>query len=155
VQVPLALARADALHALSRRRDAISHLERALLLAQPPGIRRPFAEAAPWIRRWLDTEGPADRHTWLALDPGRVGDEGSASRAVSDGEAAFLVSEPLTERELEVLRLVAEPMTSREVGEALHLSLHTVKTHLRSILRKLSASSRNQAVRRARSLELI
>jgi len=155
VQVPLALARADALHALSRRRDAISHLEGALRLARPPGIRRPFVEAAPWVRRWLATEDPADRPAWLAPDPGRVGAEGGAARAVSDGEAAFLVSEPLTERELQVLRLVAEPMTSREVAEALHLSLHTVKTHLRSILRKLSASSRNQAVRRARSLELI
>jgi LuxR family maltose regulon positive regulatory protein len=155
VQVPLALARADALLALSRRRDAISHLEGALRLARPPGIRRPFAEAAPWVRRWLDTEGPSDRYAWLAPDAGRGGAEGGATRAASDGEAPFLVSEPLTERELEVLRLVAEPMTSREVAEALHLSLHTVKTHVRSILRKLSASSRNEAVRRARSLELI
>jgi LuxR family transcriptional regulator, maltose regulon positive regulatory protein len=86
---------------------------------------------------------------------GQSGDAPDRQAPPSTDEAPPLVTEPLTERELEVLRLVAEPMTSREVAEALHLSVHTVKTHLRSILRKLSASSRHQAVRRARRLGLI
>jgi LuxR family maltose regulon positive regulatory protein len=155
VAVRLALARAEALHALSRRRDAVDQLADALDLARPAGIRRPFAEAAPWVRSWLDTRGPAARYAWVGAVGAGGADASDPQAPPSTDEAPALVTEPLTERELEVLRLVAEPMTSREVAEVLHLSLHTVKTHLRSILRKLSASSRHQAVRRARRLGLI
>jgi LuxR family maltose regulon positive regulatory protein len=65
------------------------------------------------------------------------------------------VAQPLTDRELEILRLVAQPMSSREVAETLHLSPNTVKTHLSSIYRKLAAPTRNQAVRRARTLGIL
>jgi LuxR family maltose regulon positive regulatory protein len=54
-----------------------------------------------------------------------------------------------------VLRLLATNLTQREIGRELFLSLNTVKSHTRSIFRKLGASSREQAVGRARELELI
>ena len=153
--VRLVLARAEVLEALSRPREAAEALADALDLARPAGIRRPFAEAAPWVRRRLDSEGAAARYAWVATQRSGLDATGRAGSTANEDEVPGLVTEPLTGRELEVLRLVAEPMTSREVADALHLSLHTVKTHLRSILRKLSASSRHQAVRRARSLGLI
>ena len=61
----------------------------------------------------------------------------------------------LSERELGVLRLLASDLTQREIGNELFLSLNTVKSHTRSIFRKLGVSGREQAVARARELELI
>jgi LuxR family maltose regulon positive regulatory protein len=61
----------------------------------------------------------------------------------------------LSERELGVLRLLAGDLTQREIGSQLYLSLNTVKSHTRSIFRKLGVSGRDEAVARARELELI
>ena len=61
----------------------------------------------------------------------------------------------LSEGELRVLRLLASNLTQREIGAELYLSLNTIKSHTRSIFRKLGASTREQAVARARELELI
>jgi LuxR family maltose regulon positive regulatory protein len=61
----------------------------------------------------------------------------------------------LSERELGVLRLLASDLTQREIGNELFLSLNTVKSHTRSIFRKLGVSGRAAAVARGRELELI
>jgi LuxR family transcriptional regulator, maltose regulon positive regulatory protein len=61
----------------------------------------------------------------------------------------------LTERELSVLRLLAGELSRREIAEALFVSLDTVKTHTRGIYRKLGASTREEAVRRAREAGLV
>ena len=63
--------------------------------------------------------------------------------------------EELSEAEARVLRLLASELTQREIGAELYVSLNTIKSHTRSIFRKLGASSREQAVARARELELI
>jgi LuxR family maltose regulon positive regulatory protein len=63
--------------------------------------------------------------------------------------------EPLTPRELTVLRLLATTMSTGEIATELCLSVNTVKTHLASIYRKLPASRRREALVRARDLELI
>jgi len=63
--------------------------------------------------------------------------------------------EELSEGEVRVLRLLASELTQREIGAELYLSLNTIKSHTRSIFRKLGASSRGQAVARARELKLI
>jgi LuxR family maltose regulon positive regulatory protein len=64
-------------------------------------------------------------------------------------------ADALSERELGVLRLLATDLTQREIGSHLYLSLNTVKSHTRSIFRKLGVSGREQAVARARELELL
>ena len=61
----------------------------------------------------------------------------------------------LSEGEFRVLRLLASDLTQREIGAELYLSLNTIKSHTRSIFRKLGASSREQCVARARELELL
>jgi LuxR family maltose regulon positive regulatory protein len=61
----------------------------------------------------------------------------------------------LTDRELAVLRLLRSELSLREIGAALYVSLNTVKTHSRGIYRKLDASSRQEAVNRARELGLV
>jgi LuxR family maltose regulon positive regulatory protein len=63
--------------------------------------------------------------------------------------------DPLTQRELTVLRLLATTMSTVEIADELCLSVNTVKTHLAAIYRKLPATRRREAVSRARELELI
>jgi DNA-binding NarL/FixJ family response regulator len=58
------------------------------------------------------------------------------------------VLEPLTPREIEVLRLLADGLANREIASRLSISEHTIKFHIRSILGKLGASSRTEAVSR-------
>ena len=66
-----------------------------------------------------------------------------------------LAVETLTEREREVLRHVSGMLNTAEVASEMYISINTVKAHLKSIYRKLAATHRGEAVRRARQLELI
>jgi LuxR family maltose regulon positive regulatory protein len=61
----------------------------------------------------------------------------------------------LSERELVVLRALTGPLSEREIGRELYLSHNTIHSHTRSIYRKLSVSSRNQAIRRGRELGIL
>jgi LuxR family maltose regulon positive regulatory protein len=63
--------------------------------------------------------------------------------------------EPLTQRELTILRFLATSMSTSEIADELCLSVNTVKTHIAAIYRKLPATRRREAVIRARELELI
>ena len=69
--------------------------------------------------------------------------------------AAPMVVERLSAREREVLTHASGMLSTAEIAAEMFLSVNTVKTHFRSIYRKLSATHRNEAVRRARQLELI
>jgi LuxR family maltose regulon positive regulatory protein len=69
-------------------------------------------------------------------------------------QAATLV-EPLSERELEVLRLIAQGHSNQQIADALIVSVGTVKKHLNNIFGKLGVESRTQAVARARALSLL
>jgi LuxR family maltose regulon positive regulatory protein len=87
----------------------------------------------------------------LASPAGGPGD----SMAPGAGGVDPVIIEPLTEREREVLRHLAAAMSTEEVAQAMFVSVNTVRTHVRGILRKLGVSRRNQAIRRARQLQLI
>ena len=63
--------------------------------------------------------------------------------------------EPLSERELEVLRLVADGLSNREIADALILAVGTVKAHVHNIYGKLGVQSRTQAIARAMKLDLL
>lgn len=66
-----------------------------------------------------------------------------------------LLLEPLSQRELEILRLIAQGLSNQEIGERLFLSLSTVKGHNRRIFDKLQVQRRTEAVARAREAGLL
>jgi ATP/maltotriose-dependent transcriptional regulator MalT len=70
-------------------------------------------------------------------------------------ETQTALADPLSERELEVLRLVAAGLSNPEIAEHLFLSTGTVKRHVYNIFMKLDASSRVNAISRARELNLL
>ncbi|HEX7628796.1 MAG TPA: LuxR C-terminal-related transcriptional regulator, partial [Candidatus Methylomirabilis sp.] len=136
-------------------------LERSLRLAAPERLRRPFREASPQVRQLLrgDPQLAAD-NSWLgsatlddvhALPPPRGAEPDH--RPARPAPSALL--EPLTEKEREVLGHLAELLTTDEIAGTMFVSVNTVRTHVRNILRKLDASRRNEAVRRARELGII
>jgi LuxR family maltose regulon positive regulatory protein len=78
---------------------------------------------------------------------------GGTGRAVSLGQARLV--DPLSDRELSVLRLLPSRLSNREIGDELFVSLNTVKSHLKTVYRKLDVESRDAAVRRARQLGIL
>ena len=65
------------------------------------------------------------------------------------------VIQDLSDREMEVLQHLAGMLSTAEIAATMFISVNTVRTHIRSILRKLAVSRRNQAVRRARERGLL
>ncbi|MFF0341822.1 LuxR C-terminal-related transcriptional regulator [Kribbella sp. NPDC004875] len=131
------------------------YLERALRLAAPEQLRRPFAEAPPPLRNLLQPSGDLLRqHPWLRVPNTSDGRDRAASRwGVPRSE--LVVTASLTSKEHEVLEYLAELLTTEEIARTMYVSVNTVRSHVRSILRKLSASRRNEAVRRAWELGLL
>jgi LuxR family maltose regulon positive regulatory protein len=69
--------------------------------------------------------------------------------------AGHPLPEPLSERELEVLRLLGEGLTNQQIAGRLFIVVGTVKKHTSNIYGKLGASNRTQAIARARELNLL
>ncbi|MGN9775405.1 LuxR C-terminal-related transcriptional regulator [Micromonospora sp. H33] len=129
-------------------------LEQALDLAGPEGIRRPFTRAEPGVRDLLAAHLDTGTAHWPTVsDLVRGADEPVERSPAEAGPAAL--DEPLTERELTILRYLQSILSNVEIAAELSLSVNTVKTHVRNIYRKLDASRRREAVRRARDLRLI
>jgi LuxR family maltose regulon positive regulatory protein len=105
-------------------------------------------------RAWLEE---ARIELASARDSGIVADRlvEAEQRLAAAPPRAPAAGEPLSDRELAVLHLMATELTQREIGRELYLSLNTVKTHARNIFRKLGASSRDDAVSRARDRGLL
>jgi LuxR family maltose regulon positive regulatory protein len=138
--------------------SAARALDRSLRLAAPERLRRPFREAPREVRRLFRRhEELARQHGWVGIDrPLTVAEIPEQRTAAPTGsESAVLLIEPLTEKEREVLGHLADLLTTEEIAAAMFVSVNTVRTHVRNILRKMSASRRNEAVRRARELGII
>jgi LuxR family transcriptional regulator, maltose regulon positive regulatory protein len=128
-------------------------LAAALRLAEPEQLRLPFVLERSWISPVLRPDlDLTEAHRRLLPDPGHA--RLPAPPADPD-QAPALPAEPLSDREREVLRHISGMLSTAEVASEMYISVNTVKTHLRTIYRKLAASRRGEAVRRARQLELI
>jgi LuxR family transcriptional regulator, maltose regulon positive regulatory protein len=146
------------------RRNASGHAvalaNHALRLAATELLRRPFREAGPTARRLLATTPTLAReHRWL--DPRTPPPAGPALPRQREpvletlAEQAPPVVEKLTPKELEVLGHLEELLTTEEIAAKMFVSVNTVRTHVRSILRKLGVNRRHAAVRRARKLGIL
>lgn len=129
-------------------RAAASALDRALALAELEPFRDAFLLNGPQVQELLESQ--ADTGTaHPALLEALLDDVGD------DPATAAALPEPLTEREQQILRYLPTMLTNAEIGAEMFVSLNTVKTHLRSIYRKLDANGRADAVERARRLGLL
>lgn len=150
--VRAALVRAQAADAVGDRATALRFVARALKEARHERLRRPFVDAGPWIRPLLGAP-PLDRLAagWLT----RGGPAAPYGPSAPDAERRPPVVEELSGRERDVLRRLALMMSTQEIAADLYVSVNTVKTHLKSVYRKLAVNRRGEAVRRARELGLL
>ncbi|MDF1513362.1 MAG: LuxR C-terminal-related transcriptional regulator [Anaerolineae bacterium] len=129
---------------------AIEVLEKALTLAHPGGYVRTFTERGAPMIKLLRQAGAHDR---CVEDVQRLL-KGPVPVAAPYREQHGLV-EPLSTRELDVLRLLADHLTSSEISQQLYISTNTVRYHLKNIYTKLHVHSRRDAVLRAQELHLV
>ena len=157
--------RALALAAHGDHASALGTLAEALTLACPQGYVRVLADEGAPMRVLLAQLSAARRgqqHAARRIDPGYLAALlracGQAGAAPPPGRAAAAppgLAEPLTDRELDVLRLIAAGKSNQRIAHDLFVALDTVKTHVTHILGKLGAANRTEAAARARQLGLI
>ena len=144
---------------------ALAALARALALAEPEGYVRVFVDEGEPMAALL---AQAARHRasvaayatrLLAAFPKTMDDERGTMKELSVVQSsAFSLQplvEPLSERELEVLRLLAEGHDNAAIARALVVAVSTVKSHVNHIFGKLGVGNRLEAVLRARQLNLV
>ncbi|MHC1781214.1 MAG: LuxR C-terminal-related transcriptional regulator [Anaerolineaceae bacterium] len=145
-----------ALQANSEKEAAVNALAEALVLSEPGGFIRIFLdEGRPMETLLRETTGQGIQSEYIgrlltAFDNGGPG-RGEQPPALNSEE----LIDPLSDRELEVLRLIAEGKSNREIGEELFLALSTVKGHSQKIFDKLQVQRRTEAVARARELGVL
>lgn len=135
------------------KRNCFEVLHQALIITQETGIIRPMldtgVEMVQIIKEYVTRNTYQDI---IALD--------FIQNLLKEFEKEYLqtqhgLSDPLTERELEVLRLLAAGFTNQEIGNQLFLALGTVKKHSYTIYQKLGVKNRIQAVEKSRELRII
>jgi LuxR family maltose regulon positive regulatory protein len=149
------------LQALTRQRlgdipAALACLERAVTLAEPEGYVRVFVdEGQPMasLLRAAAKQGTAGNYVRRLL--AAIGASGASGATEHDSPVKQALIEPLSERELEVLRLLGTDLDGPAIARELMVSLHTVRTHTKHIYAKLAVTNRRAAVRRAQELDLV
>jgi len=138
---------------------ALPPLERALTLAEPEGYVRVFVGEGPPMALLLTTVA-RQRAGWdyvRRLLAACVQDGGTTPSATPGDQAALpsRLVEPLSERELDVLRLLATDLGGPDIARRLFVSINTMRSHTKSIYAKLGVTNRRAAVRRAEDLNLL
>jgi LuxR family maltose regulon positive regulatory protein len=121
-----------------------------LTLAEPEGYVRIFVDEGPHMASLLKAGA---KH---GIAPSYVHRLLTALNTTADGAPASQgLIEPLSERELEVIRLLGTDLDGPEIARQLVVSLNTVRTHTKNIYAKLGVNNRRAAVRRAQELDLM
>jgi LuxR family maltose regulon positive regulatory protein len=145
-------------HAVANSQTAIDFLGQALVLAESQG----------YIRLFVDEGRPMAELLRFAVSHNLSTDYASRLLAAFPNHelSAFptdrqliintpMLAEPLSEREIEVLRLIAEGYKYKEIAERLVVSINTVRHHTRNVYGKLEVNNRTQAIGKAKELHLL
>jgi LuxR family maltose regulon positive regulatory protein len=127
--------------------EALKILAEGLKLSQPEGFIRSYVEAGTGLIPLLQESARR------GIMPDYIGQILSAFHA--NAKLALPLVEPLSERELEVLRLMTAGLSNREIAEKLVISTGTAKTHAHNVCGKLGVRNRTEAASRAKELELV
>jgi LuxR family maltose regulon positive regulatory protein len=138
-----------ALQAQGERTHALAALQRAVTLAEPEGHARVLIDLGPPIASLLRTLAKQPASPYLRR---LIAALSTTEPAQPQGQPLV---DPLSERELDVLRLLASELDGPAIARHLVVSLNTVRTHTKNIYAKLGVNSRRAAVRRAEELDLL
>jgi LuxR family maltose regulon positive regulatory protein len=154
--------------------QAITVLGQALSFAEPGGYIRTFVDEGPRMAELLTMllkakqKGRLAEYTFTAdyasrlllafgssEQPQEVKPNSATSFHTKDGSIVQPLLAPLSERELEVLRLIVAGLSNQQIAQQLVVEKNTLKTHIKHLYRKLHISSRTRAIARARELNLL
>ena len=134
-------------HERGEMEEKQSVLNQALLLAEPEGFIRIFLDEGERVVNMLRRAAARKDSSGYVRTILSVADDAPSAKIPHP--------DPLSEREIEVLRLIADGLSNSEIGERLFITTGTVKVHASNIYRKLGVSGRVQAVAWARDLNLL
>ena len=141
------------LNAQGKTAQATTSIETALRLAAPAGFIRIFWDEGPEIIalvKKVNTQGKYANFTQKILSAGTKG-----SVEIAKPERSSNLVEPLSEREAEVLKLLQSDLSAPEIADQIHISVSTLRTHIKNIYAKLGVHSRFEAITKGRDLDLI
>jgi len=142
-------------YAAGDRADGRRSLQRALRLGEPERLRLPFVLERAWLRRVLRADPDLANVYRDLLEPDLANPTRDPAPRPGEDPAPPVMLEPLSSREREVLRYASEMLDTTEIAAVLFISVNTVKSHLKSIYRKLAVTHRGEAVRRAKQLKIL
>lgn len=145
-------------HGRGDQSAAVRTLEQVLTYAEPHGFLRSILDAGAGIDQVIEAalkRRREERHDTAYLNrllkiAREERQRGSAASATQRG-----LVEPLSEREIEVLRLIAAGYSNAEIADEIYVVVGTVKAHAHNIYTKLGVRNRTQAIKRARELGLV
>jgi LuxR family maltose regulon positive regulatory protein len=172
LMIEIHLLKALASDKCGHRDQAMVSLEQGLKLAEPEGYTRPFVDMGEPLRLLI-----ADFGVWIGRQQrGEIGARAYAYAekllSVLEGgpplphEMSFSeienpkskienLLEPLSEREMDVLRSLESSLSTTEIADTLFVSVHTVRSHLKNIYSKLGVHSRYEAVAKAKDIAIL
>jgi LuxR family maltose regulon positive regulatory protein len=148
--IEILVLRALAHHAQGDVPAALGSLGRAVTLAEPEGYVRVFADEGPPMASLLRAaakQGTRQNYARRLL--------AAVGTTETGGRTTLALIDPLSERELDVLRLLGTELDGPAIARELMVSLNTMRTHTKNIYAKLAVTSRRAAVRRAAELGLL
>jgi LuxR family maltose regulon positive regulatory protein len=143
---------------------ALSSLERALTIAEPEGYVRIFVDEGEPIRLLLrDYQSTIKKHIGNGIDSQSLRLLAYIEKllaafsqpASAEKSKTATMLEPLSERELDILRLIATGRTNQEIADILVIAVSTVKSHINNLYGKLGTQRRTQAIAIARDIGLL
>jgi LuxR family maltose regulon positive regulatory protein len=149
--IELLVLRALAFQGRGETDAAVACLGRALSLARPERYVRSFLDEGEALARLLYLAKSRDIEGGYAAELLATARKGGGAQVL----ARQLLPQPLTRRELEVLRLIDRGCSNQDIAAQLYISLATVKRHISNIYTKLDARGRTQALSRSRDLGLL
>ena len=147
-----------ALHAHGEKDKAVQLLGEALTLAEPGGFIRLFVDEGEPMRLLIEKQSRNRDHPlsgYVGQTPGCLYTTEWLRQNQPSSIKISAMIEPLSERELEVLKLLRTELSGPEIAQQLIVSLHTLRTHTNNIYNKLGVNNRRAAVRRAEELDLL
>ena len=163
VLIRLLTLQALAFQGLGRTDEALAALDHCLSLAAPEGFVYNFVQTGAPMHRLLQVASQRGIHAGyintllpcFELPAAPVEPAAPAPTRVQPIAQAAPLLEPLSERELQVLRLLDSPLTSEAIGRELYISTNTVRTHIKNIYAKLGVNRRVEAVQLAKKIKLM
>lgn len=169
-EITLLVLQAVVCHGCGKVPQALDALQRSLTLAEPEGYVRTFidegAAMVELLRQFVKAQQKENLaganhvlHDYAikllaAFPPEQVPAAVQTHKTSTALPASYLI-DPLSERELEILKLVAEGLSNNEIAKKLYLATSTVKRHVNNIYAKLDVHSRTQAVAKGKALKIL